>query len=153
MFFFFFFLQFAAWVDAVIFVFSLENEASFNAIYTYYHKMAHLRNSTEIPFILVGTQGKASITIYFILLFINVITRVVCSYLKKIIYYIFYRHNQWRQPPSYRRYQSPKARHRIEEVFLLRNLCYLWSQRRTCIPRWWLFFWLNFFTGINSISI
>lgn len=50
--------QFAAWVDAVIFVFSLENEASFNAIYTYYTKMAHYRNSGEIPIILVGTQGE-----------------------------------------------------------------------------------------------
>jgi Arf-GAP/GTPase/ANK repeat/PH domain-containing protein 1/3 len=51
-------LQFTAWVDAVIFVFSLENEASFNAIYTYDTKMAHFRNSAEIPLILVGTQGK-----------------------------------------------------------------------------------------------
>jgi Arf-GAP/GTPase/ANK repeat/PH domain-containing protein 1/3 len=51
-------MQFTAWVDAVIFVFSLENEASFNAIYNYYTKMAHFRNSTEIPLILVGTQGK-----------------------------------------------------------------------------------------------
>jgi Arf-GAP/GTPase/ANK repeat/PH domain-containing protein 1/3 len=51
-------LQFTAWVDAVIFVFSLENEASFNAIYNYYTKMAHFRNSADIPLILVGTQGK-----------------------------------------------------------------------------------------------
>ncbi|PNF32214.1 Centaurin-gamma-1A [Cryptotermes secundus] len=53
-------LQFTAWVDAVIFVFSLENEASFNAIYTYYTKMAHFRNSAEIPLILVGTQDAIS---------------------------------------------------------------------------------------------
>jgi len=53
-------LQFTAWVDAVIFVFSLENEASFNAIYNYYTKMAHFRNSTEIPLILVGTQDAIS---------------------------------------------------------------------------------------------
>lgn len=53
-----FYLQFTAWVDAVIFVFSLENEASFNAVYGYYTKMAHYRNSAEIPLILVGTQGK-----------------------------------------------------------------------------------------------
>lgn len=51
------FLQFAAWVDAVIFVFSLENESSFNAVYNYYTKMSHFRNSAEIPIILVGTQG------------------------------------------------------------------------------------------------
>ncbi|KAK6644466.1 hypothetical protein RUM43_000733 [Polyplax serrata] len=53
-------LQFTSWVDAVIFVFSLENEASFNAIYNYYTKMAHYRNSTEIPLILVGTQDAIS---------------------------------------------------------------------------------------------
>jgi len=54
------YLQFTAWVDAVIFVFSLENEASFNAVYGYYTKMAHYRNSAEIPLILVGTQGEYS---------------------------------------------------------------------------------------------
>jgi Arf-GAP/GTPase/ANK repeat/PH domain-containing protein 1/3 len=36
--------QFTSWVDAVIFVFSLENETSFNAIYNYYAKMAQYRN-------------------------------------------------------------------------------------------------------------
>ncbi|XP_058452881.1 centaurin-gamma-1A isoform X2 [Malaya genurostris] len=53
-------MQFAAWVDAVIFVFSLENESSFNAVYTYYTKMSHYRNSAEIPIILVGTQDAIS---------------------------------------------------------------------------------------------
>ena len=51
-------LQFTSWVDAVIFVFSLENEASFSAIYNYYVKMSQFRNMQEIPLILVGTQGK-----------------------------------------------------------------------------------------------
>ena len=50
-------LQFTSWVDAVIFVFSLENETSFNAIYNYYAKMSQYRNMAEIPIILVGTQG------------------------------------------------------------------------------------------------
>lgn len=53
-------LQFTAWVDAVIFVFSLENESSFNAIYNYYTKMSHFRNPAEIPLILVGTQDAIS---------------------------------------------------------------------------------------------
>ncbi|XP_050101349.1 centaurin-gamma-1A isoform X2 [Anopheles aquasalis] len=53
-------IQFAAWVDAVIFVFSLENESSFNAIYTYYNRIAHHRNTSEIPIILVGTQDAIS---------------------------------------------------------------------------------------------
>lgn len=58
LFFLFINFQFAAWVDAVIFVFSLENEASYNAVSNYYTKMSHFRNSSEIPIILVGTQGK-----------------------------------------------------------------------------------------------
>ncbi|XP_037038824.1 centaurin-gamma-1A isoform X3 [Bradysia coprophila] len=53
-------MQFSAWVDAVIFVFSLENEASFSAVYNYYTKMSHFRNSAEIPIILVGTQDAIS---------------------------------------------------------------------------------------------
>jgi len=52
--------QFTSWVDAVIFVFSLENEASFNAIYNYYAKMCQYRNMQEIPLILVGTQDAIS---------------------------------------------------------------------------------------------
>lgn len=53
-------MQFTHWVDAVIFVFSLENEMSFNAIYSYYAKMAHYRNTSELPLILVGTQDAIS---------------------------------------------------------------------------------------------
>ncbi|XP_067620147.1 centaurin-gamma-1A isoform X2 [Eurosta solidaginis] len=53
-------MQFAAWVDAVIFVFSLENESSFNTIYNYYNKMAHFRNGQDLPMILVGTQDAIS---------------------------------------------------------------------------------------------
>ncbi|KAL1140848.1 hypothetical protein AAG570_000776, partial [Ranatra chinensis] len=55
-----FLFQFTSWVDAVIFVFSLENEASFNAIYPYYTQMSQYRNSAEIPLILVGTQDAIS---------------------------------------------------------------------------------------------
>lgn len=53
-----FFVQFTHWVDAVIFVFSLENEESFKSIYQFYTKMSHYRNINEMPLILVGTQGK-----------------------------------------------------------------------------------------------
>jgi len=44
----------------VIFVFSLENEMSFQTVYSYFAKMAHYRNAAEIPLILVGTQGLLS---------------------------------------------------------------------------------------------
>jgi len=46
------------WVDAVIFVFSLEDEVSFQTVYHYYSRMANYRNTSEIPMVLVGTQGK-----------------------------------------------------------------------------------------------
>ena len=58
--------QFTHWVDAVVFVFSLENEISFNAIYSYYAKMAHFRNTAEVPIILVGTQGECRLRVGFI---------------------------------------------------------------------------------------
>lgn len=49
------------WVDAVIFVFSLEDEISFQTVYHYYSRMANYRNTSEIPMVLVGTQGKCSL--------------------------------------------------------------------------------------------
>ncbi|XP_029947384.1 arf-GAP with GTPase, ANK repeat and PH domain-containing protein 1-like [Salarias fasciatus] len=54
--------QFAAWVDAVILVFSLENESSFQEVYKIYHQLAIHRPITEIPFVVVGTQDKISST-------------------------------------------------------------------------------------------
>ncbi|KAM4612597.1 arf-GAP with GTPase, ANK repeat and PH domain-containing protein 1-like [Polymixia lowei] len=52
--------QFATWVDAVILVFSLENETSFQEVYRNYNQLSVLRPITEIPFIVVGTQDKIS---------------------------------------------------------------------------------------------
>jgi len=52
--------QFTHWVDAVIFVFSLENEESFKSIYQFYTKMSHYRNINEMPLILVGTQDSVN---------------------------------------------------------------------------------------------
>ncbi|XP_041836374.1 arf-GAP with GTPase, ANK repeat and PH domain-containing protein 1-like isoform X2 [Melanotaenia boesemani] len=54
--------QFASWVDAVILVFSLENDASFQDVYKIYHQLAMHRPVTEIPFVVVGTQDKISST-------------------------------------------------------------------------------------------
>lgn len=53
-------MQFTHWVDVVIFVFSLENEESFNTIHQYCLKMNHYRNMSDVPFILVGTQDYIS---------------------------------------------------------------------------------------------
>ncbi|XP_056089533.1 arf-GAP with GTPase, ANK repeat and PH domain-containing protein 1 isoform X2 [Rhinichthys klamathensis goyatoka] len=52
--------QFALWVDAVIFVFSLEDEISFQTVYHYYSRMANCRNTAEVPLVLVGTQDAIS---------------------------------------------------------------------------------------------
>ncbi|KAM6927757.1 arf-GAP with GTPase, ANK repeat and PH domain-containing protein 1-like isoform 1-T2 [Xenentodon cancila] len=54
--------QFASWVDAVILVFSLENETSYQDVYKMYHQLAMHRPVTEIPFVVVGTQDKISST-------------------------------------------------------------------------------------------
>ena len=70
--------QFTSWVDAVIFVFSLENETSFNAIYNYYAKMSQYRNMQDIPLILVGTQGEI---MRYMTLFQQVLTPLVTTYL------------------------------------------------------------------------
>nr|XP_032817247.1 uncharacterized protein LOC116946382 isoform X2 [Petromyzon marinus] len=52
--------QFASWVDAVIFVFSLEDEISFQTVYNYYSRLASVRNASELPLLLVGTQDAIS---------------------------------------------------------------------------------------------
>lgn len=49
--------QFAAWVDAVVFVFSLEDEISFQTVYNYFLRLNSYRNTAEVPMVLVGTQG------------------------------------------------------------------------------------------------
>ncbi|XP_042202829.1 arf-GAP with GTPase, ANK repeat and PH domain-containing protein 1 [Callorhinchus milii] len=55
-------VQFAAWVDAVVFVFSLEDEISFQTVYNYYMRLSSYRNTAEIPMVLVGTQDAINAT-------------------------------------------------------------------------------------------
>ncbi|KAK7884435.1 hypothetical protein WMY93_027558 [Mugilogobius chulae] len=50
--------QFCGWVDALILVFSLENEASFQELYSVYAQLSALRS--DLPVIVVGTQDKIS---------------------------------------------------------------------------------------------
>ncbi|XP_061838468.1 arf-GAP with GTPase, ANK repeat and PH domain-containing protein 2 isoform X3 [Nerophis lumbriciformis] len=52
--------QFSSWVDAVILVFSLENEGSFQELYQLYSQLDSHR--TVVPIIVVGTQDKISST-------------------------------------------------------------------------------------------
>lgn len=49
-------LQFSSWVDAVMLVFSLENESSFQELYQLYSQLSVSRS--DIPVIVVGTQGQ-----------------------------------------------------------------------------------------------
>ena len=119
--------QFTSWVDAVIFVFSLENEASFNAVRNYYTKMTQLRNMQEVPIILVGTQGEKS--------------RVQTESQRGTLFltpYLFPNRRHLRESSSTGgRRPSPKAGLRPQaEVRLLRDLRHLWSQRGESLSRW-----------------
>lgn len=79
-------MQLSGWVDAVLFVFSLEDESSFNAVSTYYHRMIHLRsNNDNIPVFLVGTQeGISEVTPRVIS---ESRARKLCSEMKRCTYY------------------------------------------------------------------
>ncbi|XP_060618811.2 arf-GAP with GTPase, ANK repeat and PH domain-containing protein 2 isoform X1 [Anolis sagrei] len=50
--------KFANWADAVIFVFSLENEASFQELTQYYGLVTNYRAVSDMALALVGTQDK-----------------------------------------------------------------------------------------------
>lgn len=54
--------QFSSWVDAVIIVFSLENEASFQEVYKCFSELSAHRNTADITLVVVGTQDKISST-------------------------------------------------------------------------------------------
>ena len=40
-----------------MFVFSLEDEISFQTVYNYFLRLCSFRNASEVPMVLVGTQG------------------------------------------------------------------------------------------------
>lgn len=113
-----FLFQFTHWVDAVIFVFSLENEMSFNAIYSYYAKMAHYRNTAEVPLILVGTQGKTwphcISFIWAFLYFCQVLNQVLIPWVgclfrpvvNDVAFASLHRFHKWEQPSSDWRHPS-----------------------------------------------
>ncbi|XP_036447622.1 arf-GAP with GTPase, ANK repeat and PH domain-containing protein 2 isoform X4 [Colossoma macropomum] len=54
--------QFSNWVDAVIMVFSLENETSFQEVYKCFSELSAHRNTADIALTVVGTQDKISST-------------------------------------------------------------------------------------------
>ncbi|XP_059727870.1 arf-GAP with GTPase, ANK repeat and PH domain-containing protein 2 isoform X3 [Haemorhous mexicanus] len=52
--------QFASWADAVIFVFSLESESSFEEVTQMHALLSDLRGTSDVALALVGTQDKIS---------------------------------------------------------------------------------------------
>ncbi|NWT49268.1 AGAP2 protein, partial [Rissa tridactyla] len=52
--------QFASWADAVIFVFSLENESSFEEVTQLHALLSSYQGASEVALALVGTQDKIS---------------------------------------------------------------------------------------------
>ncbi|KAF1672813.1 Arf-GAP with GTPase, ANK repeat and PH domain-containing protein 2, partial [Nipponia nippon] len=52
--------KFASWADAVIFVFSLENESSFEEVTQLHALLSGYRGASEVALALVGTQDKIS---------------------------------------------------------------------------------------------
>ena len=53
-------MQFSCWVDAVIFVFNVDDLESFETVKEYYQKLLSSRsNLDQVPLILVGTQDGA----------------------------------------------------------------------------------------------
>ena len=50
-------MQFAYWAEAIIFVFSVDSEESFQEVQKAYSILNSLRNLADVPIILVGTQG------------------------------------------------------------------------------------------------
>ncbi|XP_075055438.1 arf-GAP with GTPase, ANK repeat and PH domain-containing protein 2 isoform X2 [Mixophyes fleayi] len=77
--------KFANWVDGVIFVFSLENEASFQDIFQYYALLANYRSVCDIAVSLVGTQDKISSNNQRVIE--DVRARGLCNDMKRCMYY------------------------------------------------------------------
>ncbi|XP_074835609.1 arf-GAP with GTPase, ANK repeat and PH domain-containing protein 2 isoform X3 [Carettochelys insculpta] len=77
--------KFASWVDAVVFVFSLENEGSFQQVAQYYSLLSSYRSPSEVAVALVGTQDKISSTNPRVVEDLQ--ARALCSEMKRCLYY------------------------------------------------------------------
>ncbi|ETN86363.1 Miro-like protein [Necator americanus] len=53
-------VQFSLWADAVIFVYSVDNQESFERVRHFYSHMNKFRNVAEMPVLLVGTKDTLS---------------------------------------------------------------------------------------------
>ncbi|XP_066440496.1 arf-GAP with GTPase, ANK repeat and PH domain-containing protein 2 isoform X1 [Eleutherodactylus coqui] len=77
--------KFANWVDGVIFVFSLENEASFQDMFQYYALLANYRSVSDLAVALVGTQDKISSSNPRVIE--DMRARGLCNDMKRCMYY------------------------------------------------------------------
>ncbi|VDL93012.1 unnamed protein product [Schistocephalus solidus] len=50
--------QFGRWIDGLVLVFSIESEESFQIACEYFERLDSFKDTSELPIILVGTQGK-----------------------------------------------------------------------------------------------
>lgn len=73
-----YFFQFSAWIDALLLVFSLENEESFSIVCGFYNRMCSFRNMSEVPKILVGVQGERRLHKFPFSFFFSVIPSQKC---------------------------------------------------------------------------
>ncbi|KAH0629080.1 hypothetical protein JD844_010886 [Phrynosoma platyrhinos] len=76
---------FANWADAVIFVFSLENEASFQELTQYYGLLTNYRAVSDMALALVGTQDKISASNPRVIE--DSRARALCTEMRRCLYY------------------------------------------------------------------
>nr|XP_028577347.1 arf-GAP with GTPase, ANK repeat and PH domain-containing protein 2 isoform X2 [Podarcis muralis] len=77
--------KFANWADAVIFVFSLENEASFQELTQYYGFLTNYRAVSDMALALVGTQDKISASNPRVIE--DSRARALCTEMRRCLYY------------------------------------------------------------------
>ncbi|XP_032994366.1 arf-GAP with GTPase, ANK repeat and PH domain-containing protein 2 isoform X2 [Lacerta agilis] len=77
--------KFANWADAVIFVFSLENEASFQDLTQYYGFLTNYRAVSDMALALVGTQDKISASNPRVIE--DSRARALCTEMRRCLYY------------------------------------------------------------------
>uniref|UniRef100_A0A8C6XC42 ArfGAP with GTPase domain, ankyrin repeat and PH domain 2 n=1 Tax=Naja naja TaxID=35670 RepID=A0A8C6XC42_NAJNA len=77
--------KFANWADAVIFVFSLENEASFQELTQFYGLLTNYRAVSDMALALVGTQDKISASNPRVIE--DSRARALCTEMRRCLYY------------------------------------------------------------------
>ncbi|XP_054859894.1 LOW QUALITY PROTEIN: arf-GAP with GTPase, ANK repeat and PH domain-containing protein 2 [Eublepharis macularius] len=77
--------KFANWADAVVFVFSLENETSFQELSQYYGLLTNYRAVSDMALALVGTQDKISASNPRVIE--DSRARTLCTEMRRCLYY------------------------------------------------------------------